>query len=95
MFGLNILRNAVSTLAANVLGLATTVQEINASLRQRAALDRPDPGTPLALVAPMPGKASTLAQDAWGSAGDPEAVETPPPGGYGRRRKAAEAPAGR
>ena len=43
MFGLNALRHAVATLAANVLGLAGTVAEVNAYLRQRAALDSAEP----------------------------------------------------
>ena len=43
MFGLSLVRNALSTLAANLLGLAATVRDIDAHLRQRAALDQPEP----------------------------------------------------
>jgi hypothetical protein len=42
MFGINKLAGAVRALADNLLTLAGTVAEVNAGLRQRLALDRPE-----------------------------------------------------
>ena len=50
MFGLNLLKNTIATLAANVIGLAGTVKEIDTNLRQRAALDGPDSAESLTLA---------------------------------------------
>ncbi|HKI30299.1 MAG TPA: hypothetical protein VKA46_00305 [Gemmataceae bacterium] len=94
MFGLTTLRNAVARLAANLAGLADTVADVNAHLRQRAALDGPDDA--LALPSPVPVPASRVAQDATGGVDGPEAVPAPPAAarnGHGRRKSAAAAEA--
>jgi len=46
MFGLTMLRNALSALTANLTGLAATVKDIDNHLRQRAALDAPEAEAP-------------------------------------------------
>ena len=92
MFGLNALRRAIGTLAANVLGLAGTVAEVNAHLRQRAALDSAEPPVE-ALTLTVPTVPPGVAQDAPPAPGRPTAHPTPAAGRNGRKRTTAAAAA--
>ena len=89
MFGLNTLRAALAALAANVLGLAGTVAEVNAHIRQRAALDGTSSAESVTLT--LPAEAAAVAQDAT-SAGDAAAADpTPAMARNGRKRTTAAA----
>ncbi|HEX5270536.1 MAG TPA: hypothetical protein VFW33_08630 [Gemmataceae bacterium] len=59
MFGLTALRGAIGKLAANITSLAGTVAQINAHLRERAALDGPTDPPALPAPAEVPITAST------------------------------------
>ncbi len=87
MFGLNLVRSALATLAANITGLASTVADVNANLRARAALDGPGALDTPALT--IDGKAPGVAQDATDAADGPDATPTPPASRNGRRRATA------
>ena len=83
MFGLNLLKNAIATLAANVIGLAGTVKEIDTNLRQRAALDGPDSAESLTLPVSVP----TFVQEESSPAGGSAVASTSPTSRSNGRRK--------
>ena len=63
MFGLRALTKAIASLTTSVLGLAGTIDSVNAELRQRAALDEPAEvpalQLPIAASTASPGDAAT------------------------------------
>jgi hypothetical protein len=94
VFGLTALKNAIGTLTANVLGLAGTVAEINGNLRQRAALDSPEPADQPAPAAflPLDGKAAGVPQDATVATDTPATDQSASsPSRNGRRNRVAGA----
>ena len=80
MLGLNTIATAAAALARSMLGLAGTLDEVNATLRQRLALDGPELEGPAAL----PGPEGTVPE---GTVADLEAL--PAPRRHGRAKATA------
>ena len=87
MLGLNLVRSALATLAANITALASTVKDINDGLRQRAALDEPAEVPALQL----PIAASTASPSETAAADDSPTAPMPMVGRNGRGRRATAA----